>query len=193
MERHLTWESTLAEGRSRTGVAALFAAAVLAASCGKPTGPPGGGSQGVPVEVVTLAERPVEQTSEFIGTVRSRRSTTVQPQVEGFVTRILVRSGDRVQPGAALLQIDPSMKQAAVANLESIQIVREADLRYAQQEATRMKTLLEAGASSQSEMEQAEAALSTAEAQLKAAQAQIREQRVSLAYHTVSAPTAGVV
>ena len=193
MEYHLTWESTLAEGRSRTGVAALFAAAVLAASCGKPTGPPGGGSQGVPVEVVTLAERPVEQTSEFIGTVRSRRSTTVQPQVEGFVTRILVRSGDRVQPGAALLQIDPSMKQAAVANLESIQIVREADLRYAQQEATRMKTLLEAGASSQSEMEQAEAALSTAEAQLKAAQAQIREQRVSLAYHTVSAPTAGVV
>ena len=193
MEHHLTWKPSSVKGRSRICAASLFAAAVFAASCGKSAGPPGGGSQGVPVEVVTLAERPVEQTSEFIGTVKSRRSTTVQPQVEGFVTRILVHSGELVQPGAALLQIDPSMKQAAVANLESIQIVREADLRYARQEATRMKTLLEAGAASQSEMEQTEAALSTAEAQLKAAEAQIREQRVSLAYHTVSAPTAGVV
>ena len=147
----------------------------------------------MPVEVVTLAERPVEQTTEFVGTVKSRRSTTVRPQVEGFVTRILVRSGDRVRPGAALLQIDPSMQQAAVANLEAIRVVREADLRYAQQEATRMKTLLEAGAASQSEMEQAQAALSTTQAQLKAAEAQTRQQQVALVYHTVSAPTAGVV
>ena len=56
-----------------------------------------------------------------------------------------------------------------------------------------MKTLLEAGAASQAELEQAQTALSTSEAQLKAAEAQIREQRVALAYHRVTAPTAGVV
>ena len=147
----------------------------------------------MPVEVVTLEERPVEQVTEFVGTVKSRRSTKVQPQVEGFVTRILVRSGDRVRPGAALMQIDPRMQQAAVANLESQRAGREGELRYTQQEANRMKTLLEAGAASQSELEQAQSALSTAAAQLKATDAQIREQGVALAYHTVSAPTAGVV
>ena len=104
----------------------------------------------------------MEQTTEFVGTVKSRRSTTVQPQVEGFLTRILVRSGDRVQPGTPLMQIDPSIQQAAVANLESMRVGSEADLQYAQQEAARMKTLLEAGAASQSEMEQAQTALSTA-------------------------------
>jgi RND family efflux transporter MFP subunit len=135
----------------------------------------------------------VEQATEFVGTVKSRRSTTVQPQVEGFVTEILVRSGDRVRPGTPLMQIDPSMQGAAVANLESVRVVREADLRYAQQEAARMKTLLDAGASSQSEMEQAQSALSTAEAQLKGAEAQVRQQRVALGYHLVSSPTAGVV
>lgn len=145
------------------------------------------------VEVVTLEERLVEQTTEFVGTVKSRRSTTVQPQVEGFLTRILVRSGDRVQPGTALMQIDPSMQQAAVANLESQRAGRDADLQYARQEATRMKTLLEAGAASRSELEQAQTALSTAEAGLDATQAQIREKRVALAYHTVVASTAGVV
>ncbi|MGH7534136.1 MAG: efflux RND transporter periplasmic adaptor subunit, partial [Gemmatimonadales bacterium] len=164
----------------------------LAAACGEPAGP-AGGPPAVAVEVVTLEERPVEQATDFVGTVKSRRSTTVQPQVEGFVTRIMVRSGDRVQPRTALMQIDPSMQQAAVASLESQRAGRRSDLQYARQEATRMKTLLEAGAASQSEMEQAVAALSSAEAQLEAVEAQIREQQVALAYHTVSAPTAGVV
>jgi len=147
----------------------------------------------MPVEVITLAEQPVEQTTEFVGTVKSRRSTTVQPQVEGFVTRILVRSGDHVRPGSALMDIDAGMQQAAVANLESQRVARQADVQYAHQQATRMKKLLEAGASSQAEMEQAQTALQTSEAQLKAVEAQIREQRVALAYHRVTAPVAGIV
>jgi RND family efflux transporter MFP subunit len=147
----------------------------------------------MPVEVVTLVERPVEQTTEFVGTVKSRRSTTVQPQVEGFVTRILVRSGDRVRPGTPLMQIDARAQQAAVAQLESQRASRQADVQYARQQAERMKTLLEAGAASRVEQEQAQAALSTSEAQLKAIEAQIRQQRVGLAYHQVTAPVAGVV
>jgi RND family efflux transporter MFP subunit len=147
----------------------------------------------MPVEAVVLAERPVEQTTEFVGTVKSRRSTTVQPQVEGFVTRILVRSGDRVRPGTPLMQIDAREQQAAVANLESQRASRQADVQYARQQATRMKTLLEAGAASQAEMDQAQTNLSSSEAQLKAADAQIRQQRVALGYHQVTAPTAGVV
>jgi RND family efflux transporter MFP subunit len=147
----------------------------------------------MPVEVVTLVTRPVEQTTEFVGTVKSRRSTTVQPQVEGFITRILARSGDRVHAGTPLMEIDPRLQQAAVANLESQRAARQADVQYARQQATRMKTLLEAGAASQAEMEEAQTRLSTSEAQLKATEAQIREQRVTLGYHEVTAPTAGVV
>jgi RND family efflux transporter MFP subunit len=85
------------------------------------------------------------------------------------------------------------MQQAAVANLESVRVARQADLQYAQQQAERMKTLFEAGAASQAEMEAAQTALSTSRAQLKAAEALAREQRVALAYHQVTAPTAGVL
>jgi len=147
----------------------------------------------MPVEVVTLEERPVEQTTEFVGVVRSRQSTTVQPQVEGFITRILVRSGDRVAPGAPLLEIDPRMQEAMVASLESQLASRKANLQQARQEAERTRRLLEAGAASEAEAEQAETGLATAEAQLQATEAQVREQRVALAYHTVSAPTGGFV
>jgi RND family efflux transporter MFP subunit len=183
-----------AQGRARLLLVAVCTVATLAA-CGKGGGQggPPGGAPAMPVEVVTLAARPVEQTTEFVGTVKSRRSTTVQPQVEGFITRILARSGDRVGAGTPLMEIDPRLQQAAVANLESQRAARQADVQYARQQATRMKTLLEAGAASQAEMEEAQTRLSTSEAQLKATEAQIREQRVTLAYHEVTAPTAGVV
>jgi RND family efflux transporter MFP subunit len=91
------------------------------------------------------------------------------------------------------MQIDAREQQAAVASLESQRASRQADLQHARQQFNRMKTLLDAGAASQAELEQAQTTLSTSEAQVKAVEAQIREQRVGLAYHRVTAPVAGVV
>lgn len=192
MDHHSISYGVSARVRPHFAALSLLASGAFLTACGgKPAAP--AAPPPMPVEVVTLVERPVEQTTEFVGTIKSRRSTTVQPQVEGFVTRILARSGDRVGPGSALMDIDAGMQQAAVANLESQRAARQADLQYAQQQATRMKTLLEAGAASQAELEQAQAGLATSEAQLQAADAQVREQKVALAYHRVTAPTAGVV
>jgi len=172
--------------------AALAVLVVLAASACRRQAQVGGPPP-MPVEVVTLSERAVPQTTEYVGTVKSRRSTNVQPQVEGFITAIKVRSGESVKPGAALMEIDPSLQEAAVASLESQLVSRQADLQQARQQAARVKTLFEAGASSQAELEQAQTGLATSEAQVKATEAQLREQRVALSYHTVKATTAGVV
>lgn len=147
----------------------------------------------MPVETVILEPAPIERTTEYIATLKSRRSTTLQPMVEGFVTRISVKSGDRVRAGQPILQIDSSRQRAAVANLESLRVAREADLAYARREAERQKSLYEAGASSARDAEQAQTELKTAEAQLRAVEEQIREQTVELAYYDVTAPTGGVV
>jgi RND family efflux transporter MFP subunit len=147
----------------------------------------------MPVEAVTLAAKPVERTTEYIATVKSRRSTTIQPQVEGFITRITARSGQRVARGAVLMEIDSGRQQAAVAMLESVRAAREADLQFARQQADRMKKLYDAGAVSEQEYEQAATAVHTTQAQLGAVEAQIREQRVELGYHRVTAPTTGIV
>jgi RND family efflux transporter MFP subunit len=147
----------------------------------------------MPVEVSTLAAKPVEQTSEFIATLKSRRSTTIQPQVEGFLTRILVRSGERVAQGATLFEIDSAPQQAALASLESMRSMREAELTYAREEADRSRRLFGAGAISQRERDQADTAVRTSEAQVKSVEEQIRQQRSELNYYRVTAPTAGVV
>lgn len=174
--------------------AALFAAACSGSGGGAPAGAPGGGrGGGVPVDAVTLAPKPIEDTTEFVGVLKSRRSSLIQPQAEGFIKRILVKSGDRVTTGAAMFEIDASTQQAAVASLESTRAAREADAAFAKQQADRSKALLGVGAMSQQEYELAVTQQRTAEANLKAVSDQIRQQQAELAYYTVSAPGAGVV
>jgi RND family efflux transporter MFP subunit len=170
-----------------------------ATGCGgqSQAGPGGPGGPGAmppaSVQVVTLQPHPVARTSEFVATIQSLASTTIQPQVDGIVTRIFVKSGDRVRPGQVLLQIDPDKQQASVASLEAARAAREADVAYAKQQLDRMQKLFAAGAVSQQELEQAQTAEHTSEAQLVAIQQQIREGRVQLQYYRVTAPTAGVV
>ena len=148
---------------------------------------------GVPVEVLELKPRPVEETAEFVGMLKSRRSSTIQPQAEGYITSILVKSGDRVTEGKPLFEIDATSQRAAVASLQSILAARESDLAYARQQSTRAEGLLKVGAASQQEVDQATAQQRNAEAQLKATQEQIRQQQAELAYYRVVAPTAGQI
>jgi RND family efflux transporter MFP subunit len=147
----------------------------------------------MPVEIVTLQSKPVEQTGEFVATVKSRRSTTIQPQAEGFLTRIVAKPGARVAPGEVLFEIDATTLQAGVASLEQLRVAREADATFARQQAQRAKTLLSVGAMSQQEFDQAAAQQKAAEAQLQAVNEQIRQQKAELGYYRVTAPTAGIV
>jgi RND family efflux transporter MFP subunit len=147
----------------------------------------------MPVEMITLAAKPVEQTSEFVASLKSRRSATLQPEVEGYLMRIAVKSGQNVARGALLFEIDSAPEQAALGSLQSMRPMRESEVEFARQQVQRNKTLLAAGAISQREVEQYEAQLRAAEAQLKALDEQIRQQRSQLNYYRVTAPIAGTV
>lgn len=145
------------------------------------------------VEVLAIAPKPVERTSGFVGVVKSRHSTTVQPQAEGFLVNIAVKSGDHVSAGALLMEIDAKSPEAAIRSLESVKAARDIDVTYAQQELQRAKKLLDAGAGSQQDYDRAVNALKVAEAQVTTTDEQLRQQRTDLAYYRVTAPTAGTV
>jgi RND family efflux transporter MFP subunit len=158
-----------------------------AAGAGPPAFPP------MDVRTITLTAKPVPQSSEFVATVRSLRSTTIQPQVEGFIRQIFVRAGDRVRAGQSLVQIDPDREQAAASVTMSQRAAREAELALAKQQLDRMKTLVAAGAVARAQLDEAEAAHTSAEAQLEAIRSQISEDAVRLQYYRVTAPTAGII
>jgi RND family efflux transporter MFP subunit len=180
--------------------AILFTLLAIAAACGSGGGNATqaqagrqGGPPAVGVSIVTLEEKPIEQTSDFIATVRSLHSTTIQPQVEGRVTRIFVKSGDRVRAGAPLIQIDPEKQAATVRGSESTRAARVADVEYWKSQVARLKKLLDGGAISRNEFDDAQHNLDTAVASLAALDAQVREGQVQLQYYRVTAPTAGTV
>ena len=156
-------------------------------------GPGRGGAPAAGVTVLTLKETPIELSSDFISTVRSLNTTTIQPQVEGRVMKIYVKSGDQVRVGSPLVQIDQDKQVAAVRSAESQRAGREADVAYWKAQVQRLQALLKAGAISQNEFDAAQHNLATAEASLAALEAQVREERVLLQYYRVTAPTAGVV
>jgi RND family efflux transporter MFP subunit len=171
----------------------LFAAAALPACNRSPAQGPPPAMPPTPVALATAAATPLDDTTEYVAMLKSLRSTTVQPQTDGQITQLFVKSGDRVRDGAPLFQIDPRRQQAAVASQQAEVAAKEAATAFARQQVQRTSELFKAGAISKQEAEQAETALRTAEADLKALQAGVQQQQVQLRYYTVTAPTSGIV
>jgi RND family efflux transporter MFP subunit len=175
-------------------VVIVASAAVCAGACrsgGSAQAPPA--MPPTPVALAAAKPAPVEDATEYVATLKSLRSTAVQPQVDGQITQIEVVSGQRVARGAPLMQIDARRQEAAVSSQEAELAARQAAVAFARQQAQRARELFTAGAISQQEQEQTATALQTAEANFKALQAQVQQQQVQLRYFTVAAPTAGIV
>ncbi len=186
-------------GRARTiaaaSVATVVMVALVSAACGGGSAPAQGAGAPPPtaVKTSTLSPTAIDDASEFIATLRSLRSTTIQPEVEGLVTQILVKSGQRVAVGTPLVQINAAKQQAAVSSTEANRAGTEADVQYWRLQVKRLESLVEAGAVSKAEFDQAQNSLRTVEARLAAIDAQVREGRVELAFYRVVAPQAGTV
>jgi RND family efflux transporter MFP subunit len=151
----------------------------------------GGGP--VAVSMTVLEPKPVDRTSEYVATVRSRRTTDVRPQVEGIVTRIFVKSGDRVAAGRPIAQVDPHKQEATLSGNEASRAAQQAQLQLSREELKRQQALFDQGLVSRQVLDQARAAVDTAAASLRSMEAHEQESRVELQYYRVTSPTAGVV
>jgi len=175
-------------------VLGLAASAVTLGCSGAAQNPhasgPGGG---MPVKVLEAKDVPVSDATEYVATMKSRDSAVIMPQVEGQVTQIYVHSGERVEAGAALMEIDPLKQQATVRSQESARTAQQATLNLAKQQYERAQGLAAAGVVSKQDLDQAKATLDAAQAQMDSLDAQVREQEVQLHYYKVVAPRGGIV
>ena len=169
------------------------AALSILIGCGGKSQGPQGPPPAMAVKVVQVTPQPVTDWSEYVSTLKSRDSANISPQVEGVITRIFVRSGDRVNSGAPLIQIDPLKQEATVLNQKASTAAQEANLKWAQQQYDRNSQLAAAGVTSKQELDQSRANLDAAKAQLAALQAGVNEQETQLHYYKVVAPMSGIV
>lgn len=132
----------------------------------------------MPVEVVVARSDTVVDAILATGQIEAVQSVELRPDIEGRIDAILVREGSLVSRGQALIKVDDAELKAEVARAEA-----ERDL--ARQSLTRTRELLSQRASSQSELERAEATSRSTEAQYQLL-------KVRLDRTTVRAPFSGV-
>src|SRR5438046_2662415 len=89
------------------------AALVVIVGCNRSqNSPPPHGPPPAAVKLAPARTTDIEDATEYVATLKSLHSTSIQPQIEGQITQIYVKSGDRVRQGAGLVQIDPRRQQA---------------------------------------------------------------------------------
>ncbi|RCJ39166.1 efflux transporter periplasmic adaptor subunit [Nostoc minutum NIES-26] len=156
---------------------------------------------GVRVKLSPVQVGTIDDSTDFIASLESRRSVTLQPRIQGQVTQIFVRSGDPIATGAAVIQIDPRQQQAAVSSidaaaqasraqlenaratlksLEAERLSNLADLRLNQQDYERYASLANQGAVSRQTKDQYANRLATAKANLGAINSRIQAQQASI-------------
>src|SRR6267378_808047 len=133
----------------------LLAIVVLASSGCSNTEAKQPAAQPLPVNTQTVNLTPVPRVDEYVATVKSRRSASIQPQVDGSLTRILVKSGDHVRAGQVLMTIDPLKQQATVDQQRSTEAQKKAIYDYNQQDVERQRGLYQAGVTSKQSYDQA--------------------------------------
>jgi RND family efflux transporter MFP subunit len=178
------------------GIGCLLLLAMGAGGCRqKPEAQAAGGAgmQGMPVQTVSVAMAPVAQSSEYVATIKSRRSATLMPQVSGILTAIRVQSGDRVKAGQELMDIDPRQQQANVGSLRATERQKKAVYDYHTVELDRQKKLFEAGVTSRDVLDQEQQAFDNAKADYESAVEARKTQEQLLDYYLVRAPFDGIV
>jgi len=160
---------------------------------------------GPPVARVRIAEVSsgrLKDSSEYVANLRSPESVTLRPQIEGRVSQIFAKEGDRVRAGTPILQVDPEEQAAAVssasaaaeaaraevenarATLASLEAERQANLsevRFNQKEYARYASLAAEGAVARQVRDQYTNNLQTARARLAAINQRIQAQQAAVA------------
>jgi RND family efflux transporter MFP subunit len=184
-------------GKTRVTATILSAAGLLAlagfvAGCARQqAAPPQQGP--LPVAVMPVSLSNVPRSDDFVATIKSRRSATIQPQVDGNITAIRVHSGEMVKAGEVLMQIDPSKQATAVASQKSTAAQKLAVFKLNQIEIDRQQKLFADGIVSRDSLDQAEQAYANSKADYESATAATQTQEKQLGYYRLTAPFAGVV
>ena len=152
-----------------------------------------GAMPAMPVKIKVAEPTSIPDYSEYVATLQSRSASILQPDEQGLLTRVLVKSGDSVKVGDPLFQIDPVRQEATINTQESNRKAKQAVLDLTKQALERSKGLYAAGVVAKQDLDQAQSAYDAAVGDLNSVDANVSEQKVQLRYYTVLAPTAGII
>jgi multidrug efflux pump subunit AcrA (membrane-fusion protein) len=149
------------------------------------------------VKLGTAKAGAITDASTYTGMVVSRQSVALTPQVDGHVTKIFGRPGQKVHKNQAIVEISPEHQQASVrsyafaqdsasedlenarhtlSSLEATRLAKVSALKLAEKNLTRYTRLKASGVVSQEELDTRANTLEGAKSELVTIDAQIRAQ-----------------
>lgn len=132
-----------------------------------------------------------ERTLTFPGTVEATRQTALAVEVNGRVTGVLVRPGDWVERGQALLRVDARTAEDQASVRDAEVEAANAALTLARSEFQRHQRLFSEGTISAAALERAEAEYKHSQATAKARLAAASAARTTTRHHVLAAPYDG--
>lgn len=150
-------------------------------SAGPAAGPGGGAARGgMPsVEVAKVVAQQLVDDAQSVGTLLSRQSVTLRPEISGRLVQIAFQDGARVQAGQLLFRLDDTLQQAELSQAQAQLSIARANLR-------RNEELVAQNFVAQRVLDESRASLQVAEAQVQLANARLARTRIV-------APFAGTV
>jgi membrane fusion protein, multidrug efflux system len=158
------------------------------------------------VQFVTVQQKDVALSSQWIATMDGFVNSQIQPHVTGYLIKQNYREGSVVHKGELLFEIDPRPFQAALDQSKAqlvqaqAQVVQaQAQLAKTQQDVTRDTPLAEAKAIAQSQMDDdlqakngAAAGVASSQANVGAAEAAVKTNELNLSYTKIVSLVDGV-
>ncbi len=161
----------------------------------------------IQVQVEQARREPITQVVTASGKIRPETEVKVAADVGGYINKLTVKEGDKVEAGQLLVEIDPEIYRARVKEGRAAEQTARANLALseasqlrAQGEEKRVRGLFAKDLTSRANLEKAQADKAIAEAEVEAArgrlmqsQAALDNARKNLAKCTISAPISGTV
>jgi HlyD family secretion protein len=189
MTTHITVVRNTMARAIRNGVFALVAAAALAA-CSESEG----AESATPSEELAVVERgDLEIRVEASGQVEPILVIEVKSKASGEITSMSVETGDEVERGELLADIDPRDVRNSLAQAQADLDVALARVQIAQSQADRSQELREANVVTQQELESSTLELANARAALTRAQTNLELAQERMGDVTIRAPITGTI
>lgn len=167
---------------------------LLLASCGKKES--GITEDATPPIVVKISKTSENSNNPFItasGKIQAENSAELSTRIMGFVNKVYVNVGDKVQKGQLLISINNADLQAKKAQSNANVLKAEAGFKNAEKDYNRFKNLFEQKSASQKEFDDITANYNMAKASLDAVVQMKNEINAQFAYSNIKAPFSGII
>ncbi|TVZ14735.1 efflux RND transporter periplasmic adaptor subunit [Maribacter sp. MAR_2009_72] len=175
-------------------ISAILGATILISSCGsKDKKDVVDNSPAIAVQVKTVSE---DSSSPFLtvsGKIEAAKSANISTRMMGYVDKIYVNVGDKVNKGQLLMSVNNADVSAQLAQVNAGITEAEAAFTNAEKDFNRFSTLFKENSASQKELDDITANYNMAKARLESAKQMRNGVNAQMGYANIRAPFNGVV